>query len=151
MSPLPTAILTGPPAAGSSLEDDLGALGFAVRAAEGPAEAAAELAGLPAGERVALVDRRFVGHRHSLRLALTDPRFPCAAVPGALVAGPAARAALVRALRGRAEHAAEAGGAEQADTSRAADAPPAATAASGTSGQGEGAARPASGTAAPPR
>jgi phosphatidylglycerophosphate synthase len=40
------------------------------------------------------VDRRFVGHRHALRLALTDPRFDAAAVPGALTAQPAARPAL---------------------------------------------------------
>ncbi|MEW1546543.1 DUF5941 domain-containing protein [Streptomyces tsukubensis] len=35
---------------------------------------------------------------HALRLALTDPRFPAAAVPGALTAQPGARAALARAL-----------------------------------------------------
>nr|WP_233168957.1 DUF5941 domain-containing protein [Streptomyces tsukubensis] len=35
---------------------------------------------------------------HALRLALTDPRFPAAAVPGALTAQPGARAALTRAL-----------------------------------------------------
>ncbi|GHB09687.1 hypothetical protein GCM10010346_36250 [Streptomyces chryseus] len=55
---------------------------------------------MPAGERVALVDPRFVGHVHALRLALTDPRFPAAAAPGALTAQPEARAALVRAVRG---------------------------------------------------
>ncbi|KOG89542.1 transferase, partial [Streptomyces varsoviensis] len=49
-------------------------------------------------DRVALVDARFVGHVHSLRLALTDPRFPAAAVTGALTARPEARAALTRAL-----------------------------------------------------
>ncbi|WP_244283347.1 DUF5941 domain-containing protein [Streptomyces flavidovirens] len=49
---------------------------------------------------MALVDPRFVGHVHSLRLALTDPRFPAAAAPGALTAQPAARAALARAVRG---------------------------------------------------
>ncbi len=53
---------------------------------------------MPAGRRVALVDPRFVGHLHSLRLALTDPRFPAAAVTGALTAQPEARAALTRAL-----------------------------------------------------
>lgn len=45
-----------------------------------------------------MVDPRFVGHVHSLRLALTDPRFPVAAVPGALTAQPGARAALSGAL-----------------------------------------------------
>ncbi len=60
------------------------------------AGAAAELAAVPARERVALVDARFVGHVHALRLALTDPRFPAAAVPGALGVQPEARAALSR-------------------------------------------------------
>lgn len=53
---------------------------------------------MPAHERIAVVDPRFVGHLHALRLALTDPRFPAAAVPGALTAQPAARAALARAV-----------------------------------------------------
>ncbi|MFB7632940.1 DUF5941 domain-containing protein [Streptomyces sp. NPDC056149] len=92
-----TAILTGPPVAGSSLEADLRALGFEVRAADDPAGAAELLAEAPAQERVAIVDPRFVGHLHALRLALTDPRFPAAAVPGALTVQPAARAALDRA------------------------------------------------------
>ncbi|CAG7653072.1 putative transferase [Actinacidiphila bryophytorum] len=98
--PLPTAILTGPPAAGSAspLADDLRALGFQVVEADTPDSAAARLAAVPAGDRVAVVDRRFRGHRHALRLALTDPRFDAAAVPGALTARPAARPALARAL-----------------------------------------------------
>ncbi|MBR7677101.1 DUF5941 domain-containing protein [Streptomyces daliensis] len=93
-----TAILTGPPVAGSSLEGGLRSLGFDVRVAADAAGVAAELAAVPARERVALVDPRFVGHVHSLRLALTDPRFPAAAVPGALTAQPEARAALADAL-----------------------------------------------------
>ncbi|MFJ6863590.1 DUF5941 domain-containing protein [Streptomyces termitum] len=93
-----TAILTGPPAPGSSLDGDLRSLGFDVRRAAGPEEARALLDAVPAGERVALVDSRFVGHLHSLRLALTDPRFPAAAVPGALAAQAEARPALARAL-----------------------------------------------------
>ncbi|MEV0598543.1 DUF5941 domain-containing protein [Streptomyces sp. NPDC050315] len=93
-----TAILTGAPVAGSSLEGDLRELGFDVRSAADAAEAARLLAEVPAGRRVALVDPRFVGHLHSLRLALTDPRFPAAAVTGALTAQPEARAALTRAL-----------------------------------------------------
>ncbi|MDD1061746.1 CDP-alcohol phosphatidyltransferase family protein [Streptomyces cocklensis] len=44
------------------------------------------------------MDRRFRGHRHALRLALTDPRFDAAAVPGAMTTRPAARPALTRAL-----------------------------------------------------
>ncbi|MBY8881146.1 DUF5941 domain-containing protein [Actinacidiphila acidipaludis] len=97
---MPTAILTGPPAAGSPspLADDLRALGFQVTEAADAAAAAARLAEAPAGERVALVDPRFVGHRHALRLALTDPRFDAAAVPGAVSVKPAARPALARVL-----------------------------------------------------
>ncbi|MGW6389254.1 DUF5941 domain-containing protein [Streptomyces sp. NPDC055103] len=93
-----TAILTGPPAPGSSLDADLRSLGFDVRIASGPRETGTALASVPAGERVALVDPRFVGHLHALRLALTDPRFPAAAAPGALTAQPGARPALTRAL-----------------------------------------------------
>ncbi|MGV9315911.1 DUF5941 domain-containing protein [Streptomyces sp. NPDC003691] len=93
-----TAILTGPPVPGSSLDGDLRSLGFDVLAAPDSGATAALLAGVPAAERVAVVDSRFVGHVHALRLALTDPRFPAAAVPGALTAQPAARAALTRAL-----------------------------------------------------
>ncbi|MGW5353340.1 hypothetical protein ACWERV_22875, partial [Streptomyces sp. NPDC004031] len=59
---------------------------------------AARITGIAAGERVAVVDRRFRGHRHALRLALTDPRFDAAAVTGALTVRPAARPALLRAL-----------------------------------------------------
>ncbi|MEU5211055.1 DUF5941 domain-containing protein [Streptomyces sp. NPDC020742] len=47
---------------------------------------------------MAVVDPRFVGHLHALRLALTDPRFPAAAVPGALTVQPEARPALDRAV-----------------------------------------------------
>ncbi|MCT7353184.1 CDP-alcohol phosphatidyltransferase family protein, partial [Streptomyces sp. 15-116A] len=83
-----TAILTGQPVPGSSLEGDLRSLGFDVRTASGPAEAETLLAGVPSAERVAVVDARFVGHVHALRLALTDPRFPLAAVPGAVTAQP---------------------------------------------------------------
>ncbi|MGX8909265.1 DUF5941 domain-containing protein [Streptomyces netropsis] len=69
-----------------------------MRAAADAAGTAAALAAVPAAERVALVDARFVGHLHALRLALTDPRFPAAAVEGALTAQPEARDALTRAL-----------------------------------------------------
>ncbi|MFJ7996020.1 DUF5941 domain-containing protein [Streptomyces sp. NPDC096310] len=95
---MPTAILTGAPVPGSPLEGDLRSLGFDVRTAPGAEEARSLLAAAPASERVALVDARFVGHVHALRLALTDPRFPAAAVPGALTAQPAARGALLSAL-----------------------------------------------------
>ncbi|MFJ8587363.1 DUF5941 domain-containing protein [Streptomyces sp. NPDC093595] len=93
-----TAILTGPPVPGSPLEGDLRSLGFDVRTAADARETAALLAAVPAAERVAVVDPRFVGHVHALRLALTDPRFPAAAAPGVLTAQPAARPALTRAL-----------------------------------------------------
>ncbi|MEO3752106.1 DUF5941 domain-containing protein [Streptomyces sp. B6B3] len=95
------AILTGPPLAGTSLTDDLRALGFSVRVADEAAEPGGlvrELAAVPAGERVAVVDPRFTGHRHSLRLGLTDPRFPAAAVPGAVTVQHPARAALAAAV-----------------------------------------------------
>ncbi|WP_217196826.1 DUF5941 domain-containing protein [Streptomyces buecherae] len=97
-----TAIVTGPPVVGPSVVDDLRTLGFDVRQAADAAEVARELAAIPAHQRVALVDARFAGHLHALRLALTDPRFPAAAVTGALTAQPEARAALVRAAHARA-------------------------------------------------
>ncbi|GAB1338902.1 hypothetical protein ACE1SV_54920 [Streptomyces sp. E-15] len=95
---LSTAIVTGQPVPGSSLESDLRSLGFEVRVAADTAEARALLAAVPADRRVALVDARFVGHPHALRLGLTDPRFPLAAVPGAVTAQPAARQALTGAV-----------------------------------------------------
>ncbi|MFM9371247.1 DUF5941 domain-containing protein [Streptomyces sp. Da 82-17] len=98
-----TAILTGQPVPGSSLEGDLQGLGFDVRVASRAADVEALLDRAPAGERVALVDAGFVGHVHALRLGLTDPRFPASAVPGAVTAQPSARAALARAVRAAAE------------------------------------------------
>ncbi|MCX4623764.1 DUF5941 domain-containing protein [Streptomyces albogriseolus] len=95
---MPTAIVTGPPVPGSSLEGDLRSLGFDVRPAAGAAEAERLLAGVPGEERVALVDTRFVGHLHALRLGLTDPRFPLSAIPGAVTAQRSGRQALTRAM-----------------------------------------------------
>ncbi|MGW2959008.1 DUF5941 domain-containing protein [Streptomyces sp. NPDC001220] len=95
---MPTAIVTGQPVPGSSLESDLRALGFEVRTASDSADTAALLAAVPADRRVAVVDARFVGHLHALRLGLTDPRFPLAAIPGAVTAQPAGRQALSGAL-----------------------------------------------------
>ncbi|MBO3681097.1 DUF5941 domain-containing protein [Streptomyces sp. NEAU-YJ-81] len=69
-----------------------------MRTATDAAAVTAELTTVPAHERVALVDPRFVGHVHALRLALTDPRFTAAAVRGALSVQPEARTALVRAV-----------------------------------------------------
>ncbi|MZD06793.1 CDP-alcohol phosphatidyltransferase family protein [Streptomyces sp. SID5785] len=94
-----TAIVTGQPVPGSSLEGDLRALGFDVRPVPDPADAAAALAGVPGDQRVAVVDAGFVGHVHALRLGLTDPRFPASAIPGAVTAQPAARPALEEAVK----------------------------------------------------
>ncbi|MEH0417027.1 DUF5941 domain-containing protein [Streptomyces sp. B21-083] len=96
---MPTAILTGQPVPGSSIEGDLRSLGFDVRSATDVADTETLIAESPCDERVAVVDARFVGHLHALRLGLTDPRFPLAAVPGALSAQPGAgRTALTRVL-----------------------------------------------------
>ncbi|CAL9379875.1 DUF5941 domain-containing protein [Streptomyces sp. enrichment culture] len=95
---MPTAILTGQPVPGSSIESELRSLGFDVHLATGAADTETLLARAPSEERVAVVDARFVGHPHALRLGLTDPRFPLAAIPGAVTAQPAARQALTRAM-----------------------------------------------------
>ncbi|MEV0977468.1 DUF5941 domain-containing protein [Streptomyces sp. NPDC049915] len=95
---MPTAILTGQPVPGASIEDDLRALGFEVRLAADAADAESLLAAVPGDQRVAVVDTRFVGHLHALRLGLTDPRFPLAAIPGAVTARPTGRQALTRAM-----------------------------------------------------
>ncbi|MFD5471824.1 DUF5941 domain-containing protein [Streptomyces sp. NPDC127105] len=93
-----TAILTGQPVPGSSIEGDLRSLGFDVRVASDGTDTETLLAQVPGDQRVAIVDARFVGHLHALRLGLTDPRFPLAAVPGAVTARPAGRQALTRAM-----------------------------------------------------
>jgi phosphatidylglycerophosphate synthase len=95
---LSTAILTGQPVPGSSIEGDLRSLGFDVRVASDAADAETLLAQVPGDQRVAVVDARFVGHLHALRLGLTDPRFPLAAISGAVTAQPAGRQALTRAM-----------------------------------------------------
>ncbi|WP_405884250.1 CDP-alcohol phosphatidyltransferase family protein [Streptomyces sp. NBC_01136] len=93
-----TAILTGQPVPGSSLEGDLRSLGFDVRLAAEAGDAETLLAAVPADQRVAVVDARFVGHPHALRLGLTDPRFAASALPGAVSVQPEARRALTRAV-----------------------------------------------------
>jgi len=98
VSSLSTAILTGQPVLGSSLEGDLRSLGFDVRLASDAGEAETLLAAVPADQRVAVVDARFVGHVHALRLGLTDPRFAASALPGAISVQPEARRALTRAV-----------------------------------------------------
>ncbi|OAR23135.1 transferase [Streptomyces sp. ERV7] len=104
-----TAILTGLPVPGSQLGPELRSLGFDVRSAQRPEDLPGLLAEVPPGERVALVDPSFVGHTHALRLALTDPRFPAAAVTGALAVQAEARPALARTLADLAGPAAPAG------------------------------------------
>ncbi|MET8676600.1 DUF5941 domain-containing protein [Streptomyces sp. NPDC004647] len=64
---------------------------------------------LPATERATLVDPRLTAHRHALRLALTDPRFPASAVSGAVTVQAEARPALLAALARTAAPAAEPG------------------------------------------
>nr|WP_168518150.1 DUF5941 domain-containing protein [Streptomyces sp. S1D4-11]QIZ02116.1 CDP-alcohol phosphatidyltransferase family protein [Streptomyces sp. S1D4-11] len=93
-----TAILTGQPVPGSSLEGDLRSLGFDVRLAAEAGDAETLLAAVPADQRVAVVDARFVGHLHALRLGLTDPRFAASALPGAVSVQPEGRRALTRAV-----------------------------------------------------
>jgi phosphatidylglycerophosphate synthase len=83
---------------GSSLEGDLRSLGFDVRVASDAGDAARLLATVPMDQRVAIVDARFVGHAHALRLGLTDPRFEAAALPGAVTVRATARPALTRVL-----------------------------------------------------
>jgi phosphatidylglycerophosphate synthase len=95
---LSTAILTGQPVPGSSIEGDLRSLGFDVQVAVDAADAERRVAEAPCDQRIALVDARFVGHVHALRLGLTDPRFPLAALPGAVTAQPDGRVTLTRAL-----------------------------------------------------
>ncbi|MFF7639399.1 DUF5941 domain-containing protein [Streptomyces canus] len=93
-----TAILTGQPVPGSSIEGDLRSLGFDVQVAADAADAERLVAEAPCDQRVALVDARFVGHVHALRLGLTDPRFSLAALPGAVTTQPDGRVALTRVL-----------------------------------------------------
>ncbi|BAC69372.1 hypothetical protein Save01_06320 [Streptomyces avermitilis] len=69
-----------------------------MRVASDAGDAETLLAAVPANQRVAIVDARFVGHLHALRLGLTDPRFEAAALAGAVSAQPGARQALTRAL-----------------------------------------------------
>jgi phosphatidylglycerophosphate synthase len=89
---IPTiAVLTGPqPVDGDGLlKAELSALGATVIEADGPTAAARAVASASAAGRVALVDRRLIAHRHALRLAIDDPRWPAAHATGVLtVSGP---------------------------------------------------------------
>jgi phosphatidylglycerophosphate synthase len=95
------AVLTGPqPVDGDGLlRADLAQLGVTVLDADGPTAAARAVASASADGRVALVDRRFVGHRHALRLVLDDPRWEAAHAPGVLMVSGAARERLADRLR----------------------------------------------------
>lgn len=135
---MPTAILTGQPVPGSSVQDDLRSLGFEVCTAFDVGDAEALLAAAPGDERVAVVDARFTGHVHALRLGLTDPRFPLSAVPGAVSVRPSARQALTRAMA----RVGSASGAGRHGTETTATAAPA-TAAATTAGPGTLAGGPA--------
>ncbi|GAA2609641.1 hypothetical protein GCM10009863_24000 [Streptomyces axinellae] len=79
-----------------------------MRVAADAASAAAQLTAAAPGERLALVDPRFVGHRHALRLALKDPRFDAAALPGVLGLAPGTRRTLPDGLTGGPDEAARA-------------------------------------------
>lgn len=54
----------------------------------------------PADGPLLVVDARFVGHTHALRMALLDSRFPARAIPGVLVVDGDARAAFTDAAGG---------------------------------------------------
>lgn len=99
---IPTiAVLTGPqPVDGDGLlKADLAAIGATVIEADGPAAMARAVASASAAGRVALVDRRLVAHRHALRLAIEDPRWPAAHATGVLTVSGAARELLAGQLR----------------------------------------------------
>ncbi len=105
-TPAPPAGGRGAVTAPGPLAADLAAIGFGrILHARDAAELAGLLAAADPAERIAVIDAGFVGHRHALRLALTDPRFAAGAVPGAVaVHGPAAREALVAAAHGLTGH-----------------------------------------------
>ena len=99
---IPTiAVLTGPqPVDGDGLlKADLAAIGATVIEADGPTAAARAVASASAAGRVALVDRRLVAHRHALRLAIEDPRWPAAHTTGVLTVSGKARELLAGHLR----------------------------------------------------
>ena len=83
---MPTAILTGQPFPGSSIESDLRSLGFDVRSVSDVADTETVLAESSCRERVAVVDARFVGHLHALRLGLTPKQVTTDSLLTALIA-----------------------------------------------------------------
>src|SRR5258708_1434274 len=81
------------------LRVDLAAIGATVIEADGPAATARGGGSAWAAGRVALVDRRLVAHRHALRLAIEDPRWPAAHTTGVLTVSGHARELLATRLR----------------------------------------------------
>lgn len=110
-----TAVLIGPqPVDGDGyLRENLAGLGVTVVDANGPAATARIVASASATGRIALIDRRFVGHEHALRLAMTDPRWPVLHATGILTvstgAGRDALAARLRAIPDLTGHRVEGG------------------------------------------
>jgi phosphatidylglycerophosphate synthase len=110
-----TAVLIGPqPVDGDGyLRENLAALGVTVVDASGPAATARIVASASATGRIALIDRRFVGHKHALRLAMTDPRWPVLHATGILTVstgtGRDALAARLRAIPDLTGHRVEGG------------------------------------------
>jgi phosphatidylglycerophosphate synthase len=96
-----TAVLVGPqPVDGDGyLRENLTSLAVTVVEADGPAATARIVASASTTGRIALIDRRFVGHRHALRLAMTDPRWPVLHAPGILTVSGSARDLLASRLR----------------------------------------------------
>ncbi len=99
---MPRAFLVGPPDPEldpAPLRRMVETLGFEV-VDEPAADLSSVVDSSPEGP-VALIDRRWMGHQHALRLALLDARRPANALPGVLTVGPAVRPAVARAVSGR--------------------------------------------------
>jgi len=96
-----TAVLIGsqPVDGDGYLRESLAALGVTVVEADGPAATARIVASASTTGRIALIDHRFIGHRHALRLALTDPRWPALHAPGILTVSGTSREMLAARLR----------------------------------------------------
>ena len=97
-----TAVLIGsqPVDGDGYLRESLAALGVTVVEADGPAATARIVASASTTGRVALIDHRFIGHRHALRLALADPRWPVLHAPGILTVSGTALDLLADRVRG---------------------------------------------------
>ena len=101
MIALPTAFLVGLATstdAESTVRTQLDALGYDVVDAPLDGHALALAVRAAAGARIALVDRRFVGHTHALRQAILDPRYDALAGPGAISVARTHRAELAAAI-----------------------------------------------------